>query len=107
MFNNLEKRHTTFSCSDKIHGISFLPVKNEKGNFNYIPVTSAATESDKNELDYKTAILPSIPSFDVPPEDDNRLNRFSIGEDMIKTFYVGSVTIVGLFILYRLLQKSA
>jgi hypothetical protein len=104
MFDNLEKRHTSFSCSDKIKGISFLPVKNEKGNFNYIPVTPATTKSDTNELAYKTA---NIPSFDVPPEDNNRLNRFSIGEDMIKTFYVGSVTVVGLFILYRLLQKSA
>ena len=30
---------------------------------------------------------------------------FSIGEDPIKTFYIGSITVVGLFILYRMLSK--
>ena len=105
MFSNLEKRHTTFSCSDKPMGISFLPVKNANGNFNYIPVTKPDTESD-DPIQYKTANIPT-PSFASPPPDDDKLNRYSIGNDMIKTFYVGSVTIVGLFILYRLLQKSA
>jgi hypothetical protein len=105
MFSNLEKRHTTFSCSDKIKGISFLPVKNANGNFNYVPVTKTDTASDDPIL-YKTANIPT-PAFATPPPDDDKLNRFNIGDDMIKTFYVGSVTIVGLFILYRLLQKSA
>jgi len=32
-------------------------------------------------------------------------NPFSLGKDPIKTFYIGSVTVVGLFILYRILTK--
>ena len=32
-------------------------------------------------------------------------NPFSFGDDPIKTFYIGSITAVGLFILYRILTK--
>lgn len=109
MFNNLENRHTSFSCSEKPMGISFLPVKNVNGNFNYTPVLNTLSmKSDATELKYKTASIPT-PVFALPPDDDNRRRPdiYSIGDDMIKTFYVGSVTIVGLFILYRILQKSA
>jgi hypothetical protein len=31
---------------------------------------------------------------------------FSLGKDPIKTFYIGSVTVLGLFILYRILNKT-
>lgn len=31
---------------------------------------------------------------------------FSLGKDPIKTFYIGSVTVVGLFILYKILMKT-
>jgi hypothetical protein len=32
-------------------------------------------------------------------------NPFSLGKDPINTFYIGSVTVVGLLILYKILTK--
>ena len=36
----------------------------------------------------------------TPPSDP-----FSLGKDPIKTFYIGSITVVGLYILYKILNK--
>ena len=36
-----------------------------------------------------------------PPTPD----PFSLGKDTIKTFYIGSITVVGLYILYKILNK--
>jgi len=36
-----------------------------------------------------------------PPTPD----PFSLGKDPIKTFYIGSITVVGLYILYKILNK--
>jgi hypothetical protein len=33
-------------------------------------------------------------------------NRFSVGDDKISQFFVGSFTVVGLFILYRFMSKK-
>jgi len=33
------------------------------------------------------------------------LNRFSVGDDKISHFFIGSFTVVGLFILYRFMKK--
>ncbi len=37
----------------------------------------------------------------APPTPD----PFSLGKDTIKTFYIGSITVVGLYILYKILNK--
>jgi hypothetical protein len=37
----------------------------------------------------------------APPTPD----PFSLGKDPIKTFYIGSITVVGLYILYKILNK--
>jgi hypothetical protein len=46
---------------------------------------------------YSTATLAETPTPTPDP--------FSLGKDPVKTFYIGSITIVGLYILYKILNK--
>ena len=41
----------------------------------------------------------------APTYEDSEPDPFSLGKDPIKTFYIGSVTVVGLYILYKILNK--
>jgi len=41
---------------------------------------------------------------DESKEETNR--RFQFAKSPINTFFIGSITVVGLFVLYRLLQKN-
>ena len=34
------------------------------------------------------------------------MNRFAIGDDKISQFFIGSFTVVGLFVLYRFMNKK-
>jgi len=34
------------------------------------------------------------------------VNRFSVGDDKISQFFIGSFTVVGLFVLYRFMNKK-
>jgi len=38
-------------------------------------------------------------------ENDDKNGRFNFINDPINTFFIGSITVVGLFILFRMLQK--
>ena len=101
--------------------ILFKPIKNPAGNVNYVPLVSTEEDKDKDK-DEDDSEFVSIPSETVEPViqeemttcaapdagDDNKNpnNIFSLGGDPIKTFYIGSITVVGLFILYRMLTKK-
>jgi hypothetical protein len=37
---------------------------------------------------------------------DDPMNRFAIGDDKISQFFIGSFTVVGLFVLYRFMNKK-
>ena len=99
--------------------VSFVPVKNERSSIpNYIAiidddnhiglpidepeVVNSGTEFSKL---YKKGEIYATPT---PNEDDDQPQNdiFSLGKDPVKVFYVGSITIVGLYILYRILSKT-
>ena len=62
----------------------FIDTSNNDDNEEYVK------DEDKNENDDKE-------------ETDN---RFQFVKDPINSFFIGSITVVGLFVLYRLLQKN-
>lgn len=41
-----------------------------------------------------------------PVESEKKPDMFSIGSNTINHFFIGSMTVVGLFVLYRILQKN-
>jgi hypothetical protein len=43
---------------------------------------------------------------DEEKDDENKGGRFNFINDPINSFFIGSVTVVGLFVLFRLLQKT-
>jgi hypothetical protein len=92
--------------------VSFKPIKNSCGNTNFIAVVEEDNEiinipkdmqiDDESEELYKTGNIYA----NINEEDDNKNNIFSLNNDYVKTFYIGSVTVVGLYILFRILNKT-
>ena len=91
--------------------VSFKPIKNPCGNTNFIAIVEEDNEfinipkdmqidDDSEELYNNGNIYANVDS------DDNKKNIFSLDNDYVKTFYVGSVTVVGLYILFRILNKT-
>jgi hypothetical protein len=100
--------------------VSFVPVNNEKlGIKSYIAivqddndvglpldepdVANSGTEFSKL---YKQGGIYATPTPDDDDDDKNTGDIFSLGKDPVKVFYIGSVTVVGLYILYRILTKT-
>jgi hypothetical protein len=93
--------------------VSFKPVKNPVGNMNYV----AFADPDTSDLgisisDYVNKYSSSNPFLSPGHDDDEdqdkkkERNLFSLDGDGINTFYIGSITVIGLFILYRIVSKS-
>lgn len=107
--------------------VSLVPVKNPNGNMNYITVldedeTLVLPEDMRVDFDENgdprntNDILKScghscsIHAAAMDDDDDENKRRkndiFYLGKDSINAFYIGSVTVVGLYILFRILQKT-
>ena len=82
--------------------VSFHPVKNESGTQHYIALIENDNEKVKIPLNMK--INDSMDSIEY--KDDYKKDEFNLDNDYIKTFYIGSITVVGLYILFRILDKS-
>ena len=83
-------------------------------------------QTDNSTVDYNTLVLeddevyeiektdsPSNPSFisstiitNKPENKTCKNDPYSIGDNKIVKFYIGSVTVIGLFILFRIMQKT-
>ena len=53
--------------------------------------------SDNNESDEMV---------ELSQDDDNKNGKFNFMKDPVNSFFVGSITVVGLFVLFRFLQKN-
>jgi hypothetical protein len=86
--------------------VTFRPLTQPGGNKQYVALIETEEElvikDDESvgcqEEEYKadTIYAPTI-----KPEDP-----FSLGGDPIKTFYVGSITVLGLYLLYKILNSA-
>ena len=95
--------------------ITFKPVQNPAGNMNFVPIVETDDESISkintkgllvSELNKKEPLTMLSPESIDEDDEDKNPDLFSLGDDPIKTFYIGSITVVGLFILYRMLTKK-
>jgi len=81
--------------------VSFRPIKKD-GSINYIPII-------ENEYE---VVIPQYMEVDKEQEQEKEIpvvkksDIFDLKHDYINTFYIGSITIVGLFILYRILDRT-
>lgn len=90
--------------------ISFHPIKNPSGTVNYVAIV---------EKDDENVVIPSniaVDQDDISDDENESTNEyekttgkndiFSLDNDYINTFYIGSITVVGLYILFRILDKT-
>jgi len=85
--------------------VTFRPLKQTNGNINYIALIESEREVIIEDSDYYNSDNESV---DTPLETSVSPTKdiFSLGNDPIKNFYIGSVTVIGLFILYRMLNRK-
>jgi hypothetical protein len=107
--------------------VSFMPIKNSSGGKNYVAIieddepvglpldytsnsdiANSVTEFSKL---YKNGEIYATPTPGDDSDDDEdietkRHNLFSLGSDPVNVFYIGSITVVGLYILFRILSKN-
>ena len=112
-YSNLGKSffNYTNSYSKNTMDVSIVPVKNPDGNANYITLLDHEDDFEIPQyMQIEETPLDLFSQSDEPEsyseETKNQLSAFSIGDSSINRFYIGSVTVVGLFILFRLLQKT-
>jgi hypothetical protein len=66
---------------------------------NYIALTDIDRYASDNDMDYDDNKKKKFIKSTIPNNNNNNLNP-------INTFYIGSMTIIGLFIFYRIIQKT-
>ena len=88
--------------------VSFRPIKNDSGTEHYIALIENDYENVKIPSNMKINdsydSLDSFNSHDYEKSSQNDI--YNLNNDYIKTFYIGSITVVGLYILFRILDKS-
>lgn len=87
--------------------VTFRPLTQPAGNTQYVALIETEEElvikddsvgCQNDEYKANTIYAPTT----TPAESKD---PFSLGGDPIKTFYVGSVTVLGLYLLYRMLNR--
>jgi hypothetical protein len=84
--STLPKLKISFQASENNHYIALLDNGKEEPEYKQL--------YDSGDI-YTTLAPTTSPS-----------NIFSIGNDPIKTFYIGSITVVGLYLVYRILDRT-
>jgi hypothetical protein len=82
--------------------VVFLPVMSDNES-KYI---TAVSDNSDNEIYVKNMIPHSEVSVGEQQQEKKPVSLFDIGANPIAEFYIGSVTVVGLYILFRLLHKG-
>lgn len=89
--------------------VSFRPLTQPDGKKQYVAIIDTEEElvikDDKSvscqEEEYKAGAIYAPTTTPAESKDP-----FSLGGDPIKTFYAGSITVLGLYLLYRLLNRT-
>jgi hypothetical protein len=97
--------------------VIFRPIKpTDAPSLNYVAVIETEevihTDTDSEQEDeppfkklYNDHQIYSTPTLAQAQTDAPSPDPFSLGKDPIKTFYIGSITVIGLYILYKILNK--
>ena len=89
--------------------VSLKPINHPIGNANYVAMADPDTTKRISIGDYifKNVENDSLLLNPYDDQDDKKKeNPFSLKGDNVNTFYIGSITVLGLFILYRIMVKS-
>jgi hypothetical protein len=96
--------------------VSFHPIKNESGTQHYIALIENDNENvkipsnmkinDSSDSSKSSKSSNSSDSSDSLDSSDYKKDEFNLDNEYIKTFYIGSITVVGLYILFRIIDKS-
>jgi hypothetical protein len=82
--------------------VVFLPVMTD-GTRKYIAAATDYTGQIENMSEYSEE---SILVEDSNEETKNKVSMFDIGKNPVASFYIGSITAVGLYVLFCLLRKT-
>jgi hypothetical protein len=102
--NNCAKCNPYYQSKTNTMDVSFHPVLNTTGSINYVPLV----DDDSAKKKANNFILPTTSVFDDYESDsdsDDDVDMFDLSNDYVKTFYIGSITVVGLYILYRIIDR--
>jgi hypothetical protein len=84
--------------------VSFHPIKNTTGTVNYVALVE--NENDKLKIMIPKDLQVEEETCSGSSNSDTKMTDiFDLENDYVKTFYIGSITVVGLYILYRILDK--
>lgn len=98
------KGHPYTPSTTNAMDVSFHPVMNDSGTQNYLALIDS---NDNVKIPSYMKISDSNDSLDsLDSKNDSKNDVFNTENDYIKTFYIGSITVVGLYILFRILDKS-
>jgi len=84
--------------------VVFLPIM-KQNNVDYVTTVTDDAHDVKSIENVVHEKQKQIAAFDDEDPND-KPNIFNIGKNKMANFYIGSVTIVGLYILFRLLHKT-
>ncbi len=82
--------------------VEFVLIKNTSGTINYIPLIENGNENTVIPSELKI----DEKAMDEPYEENKKKDIYSLNNDYINTFYIGSVTVIGLYILFRMINKT-
>jgi hypothetical protein len=112
MNKNLDKRSPDPVASEDTNKTNQIPTTSYNNNYDMIiPVTIAKDkhnqymflENDLNEPE-------PVPESEINPYDnliiEKPMKKVKPRMDLSTQFYVGSLTVIGLFVFYRLIQKT-
>jgi hypothetical protein len=86
--------------------VSFQPIKNSTGSVNYVALIEN-DETNKNITSlFDKNTEDTISDTSEINDSTNTNDIFSLDNDYVKTFYIGSITVIGLYILFRILDKT-
>jgi len=86
--------------------VSFHPIKNTSGTVNYVALIENENEKAKIIIPKEMAIEDEKDDSCSDDANTKTIDIFDLENDYVKTFYIGSITVVGLYIIYRILDKS-
>ena len=78
--------------------VSFKP-SNQEGYNTLIEEANDEEENEINVVNHDHFVSSSV-------FGDAKYSDYSTGDNLIHQFYIGSITVVGLFILFRIMQKT-
>jgi len=100
--SNDEKNNVNVLFQPSGSFFSLFMDNNKKSNNNGYGFVDIS-ENDTEMIELETS---SSSSFSIDINEDNKYGKFNFIKDPINSFFIGSFTVVGLFVLFRFLQKN-